>query len=395
MTITETRQTKAAITTPETGSHWTGAPADSPWITTARSLVGPLGTHAADHDRDGTFVAEGITLLRDGGCMAMLVPTERGGGGATHAEACALLAEIAHGCPATSLTFSMHAHLVAAQVWRNKRGLPAPVLDKVAANQLALVSTGASDWLESNGSAREVEGGFRISARKSPASGAPSGDVVVTSVRWDDAPDGPQVIHCSVPFTAEGVSIEETWDTMGMRGTGSHTVVLDDVFVPTASVSLVRPAGTWHPVWSVVLGAAMPLIMSTYVGVAEAAAERAIALAASRRDPVAAAPQIGRMLSRLSVARDVTGAMIAASDDLRFDNTVEHASTTLARKSAVADAVIDTVRLAMEIGGGQAFSTGAQIERFYRDVHGVLYHPLPAAQQEQFTGRVALGLSPL
>ena len=40
------------------------------------------------------------------------------------------------------------------------------------------------------------------------------------------------MIHCSIPFAAAGVTIEKTWDTMGMRGTGSHTVVLEDVFVP-------------------------------------------------------------------------------------------------------------------------------------------------------------------
>ena len=61
-----------------------------------------------------------------------------------------------------------------------------------------------------------------------------------------------------------------------MRGTGSHTVVIDDVFVPEEAVALVRPAGEWHPVWSTVLGAALPLIMSSYVGVAEEAADRAV-----------------------------------------------------------------------------------------------------------------------
>jgi acyl-CoA dehydrogenase len=217
---------------------------------------------------------------------------------------------------------------------------------------------------------------------------------VVTSARWDDSPDGPQVIHYSVPFTADGVSVEETWDTMGMRGTGSHTVVLDDVFVPDAAVSLVRPAGVWHPIWAVVLGVAMPLIMSTYVGVAGSAAERAIAIAASKPDPLTVAPLVGRMLSRLSVARSLVGTMIASADDLRFDNTLEHASVTLARKTAAADACIDTVRVALEIGGGQAFATSSGIERLYRDVHGALCHPLPAAQQERFTGRVALGLTP-
>ena len=48
------------------------------------------------------------------------------------------------------------------------------------------------------------------------------------------------------------------------------------------------------------------------------------------------------------------------------------------------------LRLALELGGGPAYSRSGGIERRFRDVHGALYHPLPAAQQEMFTGEQAL-----
>ena len=85
-----------------------------------------------------------------------------------------------------------------------------------------------------------------------------------------------------------------------MRATGSHTVVLDDVAIPDEAVSLIRPGNEWHPVLSTVIGAAMPLIMSSYVGVAEAAAERAVALATRRATRPDVAPVVGRMLARLT-----------------------------------------------------------------------------------------------
>jgi alkylation response protein AidB-like acyl-CoA dehydrogenase len=286
----------------------------------------------------------------------------------------------------------MHTHLVAAQVWRHLRDLPAPALAKVAGAGAVLVSTGASDWLESNGSSTKVDGGYRVTARKMPVSAAPAADVAVTSFRFDGA-DGPQVVHASVPMSAPGVSIEHTWDTMGMRATGSETIVFDDVFVPDAAVALVRPAG-YHPVWSTVLGVALPLIMSTYVGVAETAAARAVELARPRAARVDVAGLVGRMLNRLTAARDTVRAMIDAADDLRFDNTVEHAMASLTRKTNAADAVVDTVRVAMEVAGGVGFSRAGGIERLYRDVHGSWHHPLPAAQQELRCGRVALGLDP-
>lgn len=364
------------------------------WPAIAAATAAAIEPASARHDRENTFVADSLAAARDAGLVSMLVPSELGGGGATYAEACAALTALAHGCPATALTLSMHLHLVAAQVWRYHRDLPAPVLGRVAQERILLVSTGASDWVDSNGTSTAVDGGFRVTARKRPASGCPAGDVLVSSVRWDDGPDGPQVVHFAVPFSAEGVSIDPTWDTMGMRGTGSHTVVLDDVFVPEVAVSLVRPAGVWHPVWNVVMGAAMPLIMSVYVGIAEAAAARAVTAAGSPGS-MAGASAVGRMLRRLHGAQDSFAAMVAMADDLHFDNDDALAAAVLSRKSIVAEASIDTVRAAVEIVGGSGFSTGADLERWYRDVHGALFHPLPAARQEVFTGRVALGSDPL
>lgn len=391
MTMTMTMTTTTTLTGPR---HWTGADDTSPWMSAARGLVPWLAETADARDRQGEFVHEACRRLQDDGLTAMLVPEELGGGGATHADAAGVLATLARGCPATALTLSMHSHLVAAQVWRHHRGLPAPVLPRVAAERLILVSTGASDWLDSEGSALPVEGGYRVSARKSPSSGAPAGDVLVTSARLETATDGPQVVHFSVPFSAPGVSVERTWDTLGMRATGSDTVVLDDVFVPDAAVALVRPAGVWHPVWDTVVGAAMPLIMAVYAGVAEEAAARAVALVAGRRDVALLAPLVGRMRNRLRTAQDAVAAMVALSEDLHFPASLEHTDAVLGRKTVAAEASVDVARLALEIAGGAGYARSGGIERLFRDAHGALYHPLPAHRQEQLAGRMALGLEP-
>jgi alkylation response protein AidB-like acyl-CoA dehydrogenase len=59
-----------------------------------------------------------------------------------------------------------------------------------------------------------------------------------------------------------------------------------------------------------------------------------------------------------------------------------------------ADALIATVRLAIELTGGLGYTRSTELERLYRDVHGCLFHPLPRAKQINFSGRVALGTSP-
>ena len=365
------------------------------WAELARQIGVALQPHVADRDRSGEISAIAFDNLRSAGLTSALVPVEFGGGGASHADMGRILRELGRLDPATAVTLSMHSHLLAAQVWRHHHGLDAEkVFRKVVDDCAILVSTGASDWIGSNGTATRVDGGFRVSARKGPASGCEVGHVLVTSFRWDDAPDGPQVLHCSVPFSAEGVSIDLTWDTLGLRATGSHTVVLDDVFVPDAAVSLARPADQWHPIWNTVVGAAMPLIMSAYVGIADAAVELARSAVFGRREPHVL-QLLGEMINAHTTASDVVAAMFVDTDNLQFANTDELASRTLSRKTVASDAVIDTVRLAIEVTGGAGYTRSSEIERLYRDVHGCLFHPLPRAKQTHLTGRVALGLSPV
>jgi alkylation response protein AidB-like acyl-CoA dehydrogenase len=369
-------------------------PGTGDWADHASAVAEELRAGAAGADRDGTLSRPAFEAVVAAGLSSALVPDELGGGDATHAEMGAILRALGRTDPATAVTLSMHSHLVAAQVWRHHHGQDARgVLGKVA-DGAVLVSTGASDWVGSNGSAERVDGGYRVNARKAPASGCEVGNVLVTSIRWDGAPDGPQVLHCAVPFNAPGVSIETTWDTLGLRATGSHTVVLEDVFVPDAAVSLVRPADVWHPIWNTVIGAALPLIMSAYAGVADAAVATALELVHGRRDH-ATVQLAGEMLNAHTAGTDAVDAMFAASENLRFDNTDAHASATLRRKTIAADALIGTVRLALELAGGVGYTRGTDLERLYRDVHGCLFHPLSRAKQIDFSGRLALGLPPV
>ncbi len=394
--LVETNITKEIDMTLTTESIAAPETLETDWLALARDISAQIAGDVAELDRTGDFAERSFDLVRETGIGAMLVPVEFGGGGASHAEACDVLREIGRTDPSTAVSLSMHFHIVATQVWRHKHGLDASaVLRKVAEQRVILISTGASDWLDASGEAVKVDGGYRVSARKAPASGCPAGDVLVTSIHWADGPDGPSVIHCSVPFASDGVEIEETWDSLGLRATGSHTVVLDDVFVPDAAVSLVRPAGQWHPIWNAVLGSALPLIMSAYIGAAEAMAAEATTIARSKAGASHVAPLVGRMHNALATAQDAVNASIAASDDLRFDNTTDHAAYVLTRKTIAAEALVAIARTAVDTVGGLGFSRHFSIERMFRDLHGSLFHPLPEAKQVEFTGRVALGLDPV
>src|SRR4029450_12986938 len=99
-----------------------------------------------------------------------------------------------------------------------------------------------------------------------------------------DPAEGPTVLHFVIPFSAPGVKIHDNWRTLGMRGTGSNDVTLDGVFVPDASIGVRRPSGRWSHPWHIVAATALPAVYSVYFGVAEAARDVALRMAARRRD---------------------------------------------------------------------------------------------------------------
>jgi acyl-CoA dehydrogenase len=213
------------------------------WAALIDELGPRFAERAAAHDAEDSFVAENYADLKRARLFAAGVPAELGGGGASHAELCDMLRRLAHYCGSTALAFSMHTHMTAINVWRwrHDKAPVEPLLKRVAAEQIVLVSSGGSDWLPSSGRAEKVDGGFRITARKGFSSGAPLGDILMTSTVYDDPQAGPTVLHFGVPLKAEGVRILDTWRTLGMRATGSHDVEIDGAFVADAAIGVRRP----------------------------------------------------------------------------------------------------------------------------------------------------------
>jgi alkylation response protein AidB-like acyl-CoA dehydrogenase len=134
-----------------------------PMLEAVCSLGPTFAARAAKHDADDSFVAENYAELKRHKLFSAGVPTELGGGGASHRELCDMLRELAHHCPATALALSMHQHLVAANVWNYRHGRPGEaLLRRVAEEERVLVSSGAGDWLGSNGQTEKVPGGYRL-----------------------------------------------------------------------------------------------------------------------------------------------------------------------------------------------------------------------------------------
>jgi alkylation response protein AidB-like acyl-CoA dehydrogenase len=350
-----------------------------------------IAEHSERHDREGSFVAEAMDLLRDAGLLAIGVPAELGGGGASIAEVAAVQRELAHHCGSTALASSMHQHVVAFTAWRYRREMPGAeaTLRRVAEEGIVLVSTGGADQTHPRGEAVRVDGGYRVSGRKVFCSQAPVGTVMSTMFAFEDPDEGRRVLNMAVPLAAEGVTVLDDWDVLGMRGTGSHSIQLDDVFVPDERVLANRPYGVIDPPLQIIFSIAWPIISAVYLGIAEAAYEEAVAAAEVREDPLVER-QVGLMRHRLQVASwALDGALREVGDDPT--PSVERVAAVMAAKREIALAGIEVCDLAMEVAGGGAYRKGSVIERAYRDVRAAKLHPFSPELTLVHGGRLALG----
>lgn len=357
------------------------------WRTSVATLAPAFAERAAQLGDTDDFVAENYRELKASGLYAAGVPRELGGEGLELEELCEMLRTIARACPSTALAFSMHTHQIAVAAWRLKhqKAPVAPLLEKVARDSMLILTTGGGDWLDSSGEAVAVDGGFRVSGRKPFASGAPAADLLLTS-----AVAGAEVVHFLIPLRTPGVSIKPTWRTLGMRNTASHDVVLENAFVPEAAVAVRRPQAKWHPFFHLISMLSLPIIYSVYLGVAEAARERALGLVRKRRADEHLLQAVGEMENQLEWAR------IAHADWVTFCKSAQPGPATTSKsminRTLVARGVLGAVDAAMDVAGGAAFFRANGLERLFRDAQGARYHPLQEGLQKALSARVALGM---
>jgi alkylation response protein AidB-like acyl-CoA dehydrogenase len=367
---------------------------DTNWQDLAAALGADLSRHARQNDDDGLFATQNYDLLRDNGFFKIAIPRQLGGNGASYAQLCAVVREIGQHCGSTALSYAMHTHPVALNVFKHLRGdeKATATLRKIAADDLVIAGTGANDWLESSGEMTVVDGGYRVTAHKHFVSGGPGAQVFVTSSTCESE-NGREVLHFAIPFSSEGITRHDNWNTLGMRATGSNDVTLDRVFVPDTAIVARRPAGEWHPMWNAILPTAMPLIMSAYVGLADAALE--LARKSAQKRPQELATVLGEMLNQHSLAVIAHEDMVRLNQDHGFTPADGLSSDILTRKTLIAGAVQRCVELGAEIVGGAGFFKGHPMERITRDVKACHFHPLPYRRQHRFTGRIKLGLDPI
>ncbi len=218
--------------------------------------LGPaFAQRAPAHDRDASFPHENWADLADAGFLGLCVPVEAGGLGADFVGYALVAEEMGRHCATTALTFNMHtatallAGPIADALLAGERGRALDA-DEAMAAHLAITrprlwegmvggrvihsqpfSEGQAPDARSGFSTRAVptEGGYLVTGRKIFASLSGAAHIHNVLALVDD---DPRIRLLGVPADADGVEIVGEWDPIGMRGTDSRTLVMNEAFVP-------------------------------------------------------------------------------------------------------------------------------------------------------------------
>jgi len=380
-------------------------------LAAAQALAPGLAGRATEHDRAGRFPAADFAELRAAGLLGLMVPRRLGGPGAGFADYAEVAMALAAGNGATALVFNMHASVTGALAQTPDevaRALGVPesyfaMRDRALRRALdgalfavAMSERGAGSRLSALTTGYQpVAGGYRIRGSKAFVSGAGHADLYLVAARAADPPAGPAarptVSHFLVP-AGDGLTVERTWDALGMRATGSEDVHLDVLVDADALLGgiegLTLLLAQVMPQWLVASYAAV------YVGVARSAVAAAVSHLSARglhRLPAVRA-RVGRAEARVEAARlavlEAARRVDAAPGEPATNRWVWRA------KLLAGETAMDVAASMLEAAGTSATRRGHPLERIYRDARCGSLQPATSDVCADWLGMAALGLDP-
>ncbi len=381
-------------------------------------------TRAAAHDREGTMPTANYDEMRRSDFIGAFVPEDLGGLGldSVH-DWCAGLDRLGRGDPSTAIAINMHFGTVRniASVWQGARnGGNAAAIERtertlraVAAGELLFCGTATepgTDNLRPRTTATRIDEGWSITGRKIFVTLSPIADVCGMNVRIVDEA-GDRIGFAQVPVNAPGFLPQQDWDALGMRASGSQSVVFDDCRVSEHAVTVAGPWGRWTAGSLLSRTIGNLTLVAVFLGIAERARE--LAVAAARTDTkvklggaLGLSPGVQHLLGEMDIELAAARAVLSVTARDLDALLARGASPTLEEghaimrdyqcaKWTVNQNAISIVSKAMDVVGGGAFTSRNELSRLYRDVRaGPFMQPFSPTELHSYVGQVAAGLAP-
>ena len=364
-------------------------------------LAAEFATTAEHHDRTAAFPFANFDRLAEADLLALTVPRRLGGHGAGLAEAAMVVGGVAQGEPSTALVlamqYAMHATIAG-------RGWPETLTDRLgreAASGVSLTNalrvepelgTPARGGLPAT-VARRTEKGWNLNGHKIYATGIPILSWLLVWARTDEAE--PRVGTFLVPAKAPGIRMVETWDHLGMRATGSHDAILEDVEVPVDHAVDIRLPKEWSGPDPIQSNWSTLLISALYDGIARAARDWLITFLQNRKPanlgaPLATLPRMQEALGEIELLLATNARLLrsAAQDvDAGSPPTPNEAGLL---KAVITNNAIAAVEAALKLTGNHGVNRKNALERHHRDVICARIHTPQDDSVRVAAGRLAL-----
>lgn len=351
------------------------------WDERLEALRPQFEVNAKAIDRDGMFPHENIQLLRDNGFTSLTLPEKYGGAGFSLYDTVLVQEKLGSLDGSTALilnwTLMTVGELYEYRYWDEEQlksfaaKIVGGAITNRAVSEFAMGSPTRGGQMATNA---VFDGGqWIINGRKNYTTGSYGLDYILTAA-WLEKQQ--QVGYFLIPQQVEGVSIEENWDVLSMRGTGSHDLVLNNVKLSPDSLVEVGP------VRAQTLNGWMLLIPATYLGIAQAARDYAISFAKTHapnsiEGTISQLPNVQALLGEIELelarARFTIYGVAEAYDDVnRRAQLTEEIGLV---KHVVTNTALSIVDKAMRIVGAKSLQMSCPLQRYYRDVRAGLHNP--------------------
>ena len=374
----------------------------------ASRAIGPIICAAADEiEHERRLPAHIVDALHEAGLFRMTVPRDLGGLESDALTITRAVEELAaaDGSAAWCVLIAVAGSAVLG--W-----LPRGFAEALATDRRLVVA----GTLMPTGKAIPEDGGYRITGRWAFASGIQHSTWVwATAVVMDgDTPapgaaGQPATRICLVP--ADEAVLQDTWCTAGLRGTGSHHFVLEDVFVPAeraidpAPILMGSANGAWHPY---PMYRCPTLLVSGFAGVQLGLAREALDefanLAQTKtpwqaRQPLREQNRIQTAVARAQAQIESARAYVHTTLGDLWDSVAatgrssadQRARALLAQVHA-SDNALDVVGTIAHLAGSSALYTPNRFDQCLRDVRAAAAHRVVSPPIYEAAGRVFLGL---
>lgn len=373
----------------------------------SEDVLASVAEQAAAADEGGIVSMSAVDRLRSAGYFGLPVPVDLQGGGAGLIECAAVQRRLSMADPALAIALNMHLFSLgmAVEHWLRRHDSCGLLLEAIAAQHRIVASAFAEpglggSLLRSTAKARRTAGGYLVTGVKSPCSLAAYCDLVCFQMQAEPAePQG--LMMAAIPSKMQGVRVERTWDSLGMRASGSDTLLLEECFVPDELVfHRSEPGVNDDEVFAAGLVWFCVTTTATYLGLVEAAVDAASDdlhrstlshIGSARAQLPSVQGQLGELIAP-TLGLEAACAAVAERLDSRRHDPRSLVPVALAIKHAAVDACSRAVEGSAELVGGKSYARTGILARLWRDVQAVRFHPPTRLATRQILGKWTLGL---